>query len=132
MTSKCEPPNKVVGFPKPIFCDQTHYFIPRARKGNEKHNNQINKLLRGYASSSLQGCMGLHNSLVSSYDFETWVLGTYINMKTRAPSQTWLRCRPAVRISGFHPGDPGSIPGNGIFFSSLKKANGKSVWKRRR
>ena len=26
-----------------------------------------------------------------------------------------IRCRPAVRISGFHPGDPGSIPGNGIF-----------------
>ena len=26
-----------------------------------------------------------------------------------------FRCRPAVRISGFHPGDPGSIPGNGIF-----------------
>uniref|UniRef100_K4B211 Uncharacterized protein n=1 Tax=Solanum lycopersicum TaxID=4081 RepID=K4B211_SOLLC len=22
---------------------------------------------------------------------------------------------PAVRISGFHPGDPGLIPGNGIF-----------------
>ena len=29
-----------------------------------------------------------------------------------------LRCRPAVRISGFHPGDPGSIPGNGIFYIS--------------
>ena len=28
---------------------------------------------------------------------------------------TAFRCRPAVRMSGFHPGDPGSIPGNGIF-----------------
>ena len=27
-----------------------------------------------------------------------------------------IRCRPAVRISGFHPGDPGSIPGIGAFF----------------
>ena len=27
-----------------------------------------------------------------------------------------IRCRPVVRISGFHPGDPGSIPGNGTFF----------------
>ena len=27
-----------------------------------------------------------------------------------------IRCRPAVRISGFHPGDPGSIPGNGNAF----------------
>ena len=27
-----------------------------------------------------------------------------------------IRCRPAVRISGFHPGDPGSIPGNGNCF----------------
>ena len=25
-----------------------------------------------------------------------------------------IHCRPAVRISGFHPGDPGSIPGNGM------------------
>ena len=31
-----------------------------------------------------------------------------------------IRCRPAVRISGFHPGDPGSIPGNGIIFAFLK------------
>ena len=28
---------------------------------------------------------------------------------------TIIHCRPAVRISGFHPGDPGSIPGNGTF-----------------
>ena len=32
-------------------------------------------------------------------------------------SKPKIHCRPAVRISGFHPGDPGSIPGNGILFS---------------
>ena len=31
-----------------------------------------------------------------------------------------FRCRPAVRISGFHLGDPGSIPGTGIFVVFLK------------
>ena len=30
-----------------------------------------------------------------------------------SPTYEEIRCRPAVRISGFHPGDPGSIPGNG-------------------
>ena len=33
-------------------------------------------------------------------------------------SRPKIHCRPALRISGFHPGDSGSIPDNGILLFS--------------
>ena len=39
-----------------------------------------------------------------------------------------IRCRPAVRISGFHPGDPGSIPGNGNVFTFVPFPNYASLF----
>ena len=33
-----------------------------------------------------------------------------------------VRCRPVVRIPGFHPGDPGSNPGGGVtFFVAVRR-----------
>ena len=39
-----------------------------------------------------------------------------------------FRCRPAVRMSGFHPGDLGSIPGNGNVFTFVPFPNYASLF----
>ena len=59
--------------------------------------------------------------------------GLRISSYKTIPNQfSKFRCRPAVKISGFHPGDPGSIPGNGIIFlwvlTSFIKIVGHGPW----
>ena len=43
-------------------------------------------------------------------------------------AEAHFRCRPAVRMSGFHPGDPRSIPGNGNVSTFVTFPNSGSLF----